>query len=126
MELSVIVPTFNEGPNVAELVRRIGAALAGTDVEIVFVDDSTEKTPDVSAQVADAADFPVRLIHRDDPDAGLADVLDQIDLRAAVELATAEIRRTSASYMNFSPLIAAHRHDSDEEMSRCARDADPE
>ena len=31
MELSVIVPTFNEGPNVAELVRRIGAALAGAD-----------------------------------------------------------------------------------------------
>lgn len=31
-----------------------------------------------------------------DPDAGLAAVLDQIDLRAAVELAKAEIRRTSA------------------------------
>ena len=71
MELSVIVPTFNEGPNVAELVRRIGAALAGTDFEIVFVDDSTDETPDVIAQVADAADFPVRLIHRDAPDAGL-------------------------------------------------------
>ncbi|APZ35464.1 glycosyl transferase family 2 [Microbacterium aurum] len=71
MELSVIVPTFNEGPNVAELVRRIGAALAGTDFEIVFVDDSTDETPDVIAQVADAADFSVRLIHRDAPDAGL-------------------------------------------------------
>ena len=39
MDLSVIVPTFNEGPNVAELVRRIDAALEGRAFEIVFVDD---------------------------------------------------------------------------------------
>lgn len=38
----------------------------------------------------------VREDRPDDPDAGLTAVLDQIDLRAAVELAKAEIRRTSA------------------------------
>ena len=39
MDLTVIVPTFNEGPNVAELVRRVGAALHGRSFEILFVDD---------------------------------------------------------------------------------------
>ena len=42
MQLTIIVPTFNEGPNVAELVERIEAAAAGVDAEIVFVDDSTD------------------------------------------------------------------------------------
>jgi len=71
MDLTVIVPTFNEGPNVAELVRRVGASLRGRDFEIVFVDDSTDETPDIIRAVATTADFPVRLIHRDAPDAGL-------------------------------------------------------
>lgn len=71
MDLSVIVPTFNEGPNVAELVRRTAAALAGREVEVVFVDDSTDDTPDVIRAVAAASDIPVRLIHRDDPVGGL-------------------------------------------------------
>ncbi|WP_447586975.1 glycosyltransferase [Microbacterium lacticum] len=71
MELTVIVPTFNEGPNVAELVRRVGAALDGRDAEILFVDDSTDDTPDIIRVVAGTASLPVRLIHRDDPVAGL-------------------------------------------------------
>ena len=29
IELSVVVPTYNERPNVAELVRRLDAALQG-------------------------------------------------------------------------------------------------
>lgn len=71
MDLTVIVPTFDEGPNVAELVRRIGDALRGRSFEVVFVDDSTDDTPDIIRSVAETADFPVRLIHRDDPVAGL-------------------------------------------------------
>jgi len=71
MDLSVIVPTFNEGPNVAELVRRTAGALQGRIVEIVFVDDSTDDTPDIIAAVARDADIPVRLIHRDVPTGGL-------------------------------------------------------
>lgn len=71
MDLTVIVPTFNEGPNVAELVRRIGAALEGREFEVLFVDDSTDETPDIIRAVANASVFPVRLIHRDAPDAGL-------------------------------------------------------
>lgn len=66
MDLSVIVPTFNEGGNVAELVRRIGAALHDVDFEVVFVDDSTDDTPATIQAVAAATEFPVRLIHRDE------------------------------------------------------------
>lgn len=71
MDLSVIVPTFNEGPNVAELVRRTSAALHGREVEILFVDDSTDDTPDIIRAVAAGAEVPVRLIHRDAPSGGL-------------------------------------------------------
>lgn len=71
MDLSVIVPTFNEGPNVAELVRRTSDALTGRVVEVIFVDDSSDDTPDVIRAVAASADIPVRLIHRDNPVGGL-------------------------------------------------------
>ncbi|MEV7768187.1 glycosyltransferase family 2 protein [Microbacterium sp. NPDC086615] len=71
MILSVIVPTFNEGPNVAELVRRTAAALPGRDIEIIFVDDSTDDTPEIIRGVAQNAPVPVRLIHRDAPQGGL-------------------------------------------------------
>lgn len=62
--LSVIVPTFNEQDNVAELVRRLGVALDGHGAEVIFVDDSTDETPQVITQVAHTAPLPVRLIHR--------------------------------------------------------------
>lgn len=45
MDLSIIVPTFNEGPNVDELLQRIGDALDGRIFEVIFVDDSTDDTP---------------------------------------------------------------------------------
>ena len=76
MHLSIIVPTFNEAPNVAELVRRVTAALRlpgmqGVEAEIIFVDDSTDATPDAIAEVAASASLPVRLIHRDIRTGGL-------------------------------------------------------
>ncbi|BDZ50525.1 dolichol monophosphate mannose synthase [Frondihabitans sucicola] len=72
MELSVVIPTFNEAPNVAELVTRIEKAVAGTDAEILFVDDSTDDTPDVVTQVATEHEIPVRLLHRDVAVGGLS------------------------------------------------------
>lgn len=71
MRLSIIVPTYNEAPNVAELVRRVTAAVAGIDAELIFVDDSTDNTPAVIGEVAATASMPVRLIHRDKPQGGL-------------------------------------------------------
>ncbi|MEX5270561.1 glycosyltransferase [Kocuria sabuli] len=65
MELSVIVPTFNEAPNVSELVGRVEAACKGLDAEVVFVDDSRDDTPEVIRRVASSGAMRVRLIHRD-------------------------------------------------------------
>jgi dolichol-phosphate mannosyltransferase len=71
MQLSIIVPTYNEAPNVAELVRRVTAETAGIDAEIIFVDDSTDATPEVIRGVAASAALPVRVIHRDHRTGGL-------------------------------------------------------
>lgn len=71
MDLTIVVPTFNEGPNVVELLRRIGDAVDDRMIEVVFVDDSTDDTPAIIERAAKTADFPVRLVHRDEPVAGL-------------------------------------------------------
>ena len=61
--LSVVVPTFNEGKNIRNLVTQIDDALKGIPYEIVFVDDSKDDTPQVIMEVA--KDFPaVRMEHR--------------------------------------------------------------
>ncbi|WP_125130280.1 glycosyltransferase family 2 protein [Microbacterium sp. 10M-3C3] len=71
MELSLIVPTFNEGPNVRELLRRLADTLDSTVYEVVFVDDSTDDTPDIIRAAAVDSAAPVRLIHRERPVGGL-------------------------------------------------------
>jgi len=71
MDVTIIVPTFNESLNVEELVTRTEKAVAGRSVEIVFVDDSTDDTPQVIEQVAARHSVPVRLIHRTVPVDGL-------------------------------------------------------
>ncbi len=48
VELSVVVPTFNEARNVKEMVRRLDACLAGVSWEVIFVDDNS---PDRTAEV---------------------------------------------------------------------------
>jgi dolichol-phosphate mannosyltransferase len=70
--VSVIVPTFNEAPNVSALVKRIELAVAGRNAEVIFVDDSTDDTGSVILEVAATASIPVRLIHRDHPVGGLS------------------------------------------------------
>jgi len=47
IELAIVVPTYNERPNVGELVRRLAEALAGIEWEVVFVDDDS---PDGTAE----------------------------------------------------------------------------
>lgn len=62
--VTVIVPTFNERDNVAALVERTAAALAGVQAEILFIDDSSDGTIDEITRVAASAALPVRGIHR--------------------------------------------------------------
>ena len=69
--VTVIVPTFNERENVAELVARVAAALAGDDAEILFIDDSSDDTADEVRRVAADAPLPVRVIHREQNSGGL-------------------------------------------------------
>ncbi len=69
--VTVVVPTFNERDNVAELVARTASALAGFDAEILFVDDSSDGTIDEIARVAASAPLPVRGIHREHNTGGL-------------------------------------------------------
>jgi glycosyltransferase involved in cell wall biosynthesis len=55
MQVSVVIPVYNEEENVAELVERVGAALArsGRSFEAILVDDgSRDRTATVLAQLA--------------------------------------------------------------------------
>lgn len=62
--LTIIVPTRNEAQNILPLLRRLAAALPFTPIEVLFVDDSTDNTTEVIAQVAPEFPFPVRMIAR--------------------------------------------------------------
>jgi glycosyltransferase involved in cell wall biosynthesis len=55
-ELSVLVPTRNEAPNIEELLHRISTAVAGIPTEVIFIDDSDDATPDVIRTVAHTGD----------------------------------------------------------------------
>ncbi|MGO1507785.1 MAG: glycosyltransferase [Microbacterium sp.] len=70
--VTVIVPTFNERDNVAELVARTAAALGGREAEILFVDDSGDDTAAEVERVAATAPLPVRVIHRSANTGGLS------------------------------------------------------
>jgi dolichol-phosphate mannosyltransferase len=65
VDTTVVVPTYDERGNVAELVQRLGAALAGRPgIEVLFVDDSSDGTADAIRAAALTSDLPVRLLHR--------------------------------------------------------------
>ena len=63
-ELAIIIPTFNEAGNVAEIARRLGASLEGIDWEILFVDDdSADGTAERVRELA-GANSRIRLLRR--------------------------------------------------------------
>ena len=70
LDLSVIVPTRNEAGNIELLLTRIqnafsGTSTAGSALEVIFVDDSTDNTPQVVDEAAKLfPDLHVHLIHR--------------------------------------------------------------
>ena len=63
-KISVVVPTYNEADNVGNLVNQIDYALRGIDYEVIFVDDSTDDTPDAIRRVMDENSH-VRMEHRE-------------------------------------------------------------
>ncbi|WP_139693093.1 glycosyltransferase [Sporolactobacillus terrae] len=65
IDLSIIIPTFNERQNVARITERINDVLLplGCSFEILFMDDSTDDTPTVLHELAMRYLF-VRFIHR--------------------------------------------------------------
>ncbi|WP_019329139.1 glycosyltransferase [Streptomyces sp. TOR3209] len=70
--VTIVVPTFNESGNVRRLLRLITDAVpARLPCEVVFVDDSTDDTPEVIRAVAPDCPFPVTVLHRDEPVGGL-------------------------------------------------------
>ncbi|WP_197358299.1 polyprenol monophosphomannose synthase, partial [Streptomyces clavuligerus] len=70
--VTLVVPTFNESENVGELLRRLTESVpARLPCEVVFVDDSTDTTPDVIRDAAQDCPFPVTVLHREEPVGGL-------------------------------------------------------
>jgi dolichol-phosphate mannosyltransferase len=64
VQLSVVLPTFKERGNIAELVRRLDIALSGIRWEAIFVDDnSPDGTAAVVKEIA-ARDVRVRCLRR--------------------------------------------------------------
>jgi dolichol-phosphate mannosyltransferase len=62
--LAVVIPTLNEAPNIAPLIARLDAALAGIPWEAVFVDDgSTDGTADAIRAIA-ARRHDIRCLER--------------------------------------------------------------
>src|SRR5919199_4893203 len=45
--LTLVIPTRNEAKNVPRLARELKESLSGVDYRVVFVDDSTDETPEV-------------------------------------------------------------------------------
>ncbi|HEX4302081.1 MAG TPA: glycosyltransferase family 2 protein [Rhizomicrobium sp.] len=64
IELSVVLPTFKERGNVAELVRRLDIALAGIGWEAIFVDDNSPDGTAETAKAIAARDPRVRCLKR--------------------------------------------------------------
>lgn len=62
--ISIVVPTYNESENVGNLTNQIDYALRGIDYEIIFVDDSTDNTPDVIEKIK-SENSHVRMFHRE-------------------------------------------------------------
>src|SRR5712692_1580712 len=66
-DLSVVVPTRNERENIWPLVESLHTALRGLRVEVIFVDDSDDDTPDViedAARTMSSSLFQIQLKHR--------------------------------------------------------------
>jgi dolichol-phosphate mannosyltransferase len=70
--VTIVVPTYNESANIRRLLHQITESVpARLPCEVVFVDDSTDDTPEVIHEAAKDCPFPVTVLHRDVPVGGL-------------------------------------------------------
>src|ERR1043166_903166 len=63
-EVSLVIPTRNEAGNIEPLLMRVHQAMKGVPTEVLFVDDSTDETPEVIAKLQDWFPLHITLIHR--------------------------------------------------------------
>jgi dolichol-phosphate mannosyltransferase len=62
--VSIVIPTRNEAGNIEVLLSRIEQATRNIPIEVIFVDDSTDDTPQVIQELQDRFSFAVGLIAR--------------------------------------------------------------
>jgi putative flippase GtrA len=85
VDVTVVIPTRNEAGNVREVVRRVDEAFGSTVVELIFVDDSTDATPDAVRTEAAHSTRDIRVLHREENER-------QDGLSGAVVMGMAEAR----------------------------------
>jgi dolichol-phosphate mannosyltransferase len=64
LQLSIVIPTFNERQNVRELIGRVETALAGISWEMIFVDDDSPDGTSAEVKSIAARDSRIRCIRR--------------------------------------------------------------
>jgi dolichol-phosphate mannosyltransferase len=64
LELGVVIPTFKEAPNVAPLLAKLEAALAGVAWQAIFVDDDSPDGTAAAVKAIAATDTRVICLHR--------------------------------------------------------------
>lgn len=64
LEVSIVVPTFNERQNVSELISRVERALGGIAWEMIFVDDDSPDGTSAEVKAIAARDSRIRCIRR--------------------------------------------------------------
>jgi dolichol-phosphate mannosyltransferase len=64
LELTVVVPTFNEAANVVPLVRKLEAALDGLEWQVIFVDDDSPDGTAAAVKALAAQDRRVACLRR--------------------------------------------------------------
>ncbi|MCL4561052.1 MAG: glycosyltransferase [Chloroflexi bacterium] len=63
--LTLLIPTKNESGNIELLLSRISQAVGAIQTEVVFVDDSSDNTPEIIRETADRyCSIDIRLLHR--------------------------------------------------------------
>lgn len=64
LALTIIAPSRNEEESAPRLAEAVRQAMGGEPYELLFIDDSDDRTPDVLAELARQAELHVRFIHR--------------------------------------------------------------